>query len=90
MQICTHRLRKSFFNTSSLNDYLNDFTGFITGISVFIAIATGIFSSFFFQIQWIELSCYVKTKNNELFDSDTNHTDSRIKEFYEKLDSLNF
>ena len=32
----------------SLNDFLNDFTGFMTGIGAVLAITGGIFSYFFF------------------------------------------
>ena len=52
----------------SLNDCLNDFTGVLTGASAILTIISVVFSYFFFLIEWIELNCYVKTKDNSVFD----------------------
>ena len=52
----------------SLNDCLNDFTGVMTGAGAIIAIVSAVFSYFFFIVEWIELNCYVKTKDYSIFD----------------------
>ena len=62
-----------------MNDCLNDFTGVMTGIAAILAISAAIFSYFFFLVECIELSYYVKTKDNSIFDSNENHSDKRIK-----------
>ena len=72
-----------------MNDCLNDITGVMTGIGAILAIVGGIFSYFFFLVEWIELSCYVKTKDNSIFDSNENHSDKKIREYYETKNSFN-
>ena len=67
----------------SLNDCLNDFTGFMTGVAAILAVAGAIFSYFFFSVEWIELSYYVKTKDYSIFDSNKSHSDKRIKQYFE-------
>ena len=47
----------------------------MTGIGAILAISAAIFSYFFFLVEWIELSCFVKTKDNSIFDSNYNHSD---------------
>ena len=59
----------------SLNDFLNDFTGVMTGASAILAILAIVFSYFFFLVNCIELSYYVKIKDNSIFDSNENHSD---------------
>ena len=68
-----------------MNDCLNDFAGFITGTSFIIAILMGIFSGFLFQLDWIQISYLVKTKDNKTFNSGQNDFDERIQEHYKKL-----
>jgi len=68
-----------------LNDCLNDFTGFITGTSFIIAILIGIFSGFLFQLDWIQISYLVKTKDDKVFNSSQNDFDERIQEHYKKF-----
>ena len=65
-----------------MNDFLNDISGVITGINLILAIFGGLFSYFFFLVEWIELSCYVKTKDNSIFDFNENSTDKKFKEYY--------
>lgn len=62
----------------------------MTAISVILAIIAGTFSYFFFLLEWIELNCYVKTKDNSIFDSNENHPDERLKEYYCIRNSFNF
>ena len=62
----------------SVHDFLNDFTGFMTGIAAINFVVRAAFSYFFFSVEWIELSYYVKTKDNSIFDSNENHYDKRI------------
>ena len=62
----------------------------MTGVGAFLAIVGGIFSYFFFQVGWIELSYYLKTKDNSMFDSNENHSDKRIKQYYLTRNSLDF
>ncbi len=38
----------------SLNDCLNDFTGFMTGVGIIAAILSAIYSNFLFTVEWIE------------------------------------
>ena len=52
-----------------MNDCLNDITGFMTGIGAILAFFAAISSYFFLLVEWIEISCYVKTKDNSTFDS---------------------
>ena len=59
----------------SLNDCLNDFTGFMTGVGIIAAILSAIYNSFLFTVDWIEESYYVKTKDDSIFDSKENHSD---------------
>ena len=65
-----------------MNDCLNDFTGVMTGLSAIVAILVDIFSYHLFLIDWIQLSYYVKTKDDEIFDTKENDSDLRIKEYY--------
>ena len=62
----------------SINDFLNDFTGFITGFSFLIAIIMGIFSFSLFQLDWIQINYLVKTRDNKTFDYNENDSDERI------------
>ena len=62
----------------SINDFLNDFTGFITGFSFLIAIIMGIFSFSLFQLDWIQINYLVKTRDNKTFDYNENDPDERI------------
>ena len=74
----------------SLNDFLIDFNGVITGVAAILAVAGAIFSYFLFSVEWVELSYYVKTKDNSIFDSNENHSDKRIKQYYHTKNSLDF
>ena len=62
----------------SINDFLNDFTGFITGFSFIIAIIMGLFSVFLFQLDWIQINYVVKLRDNKTFDYNENDSDERI------------
>ena len=73
-----------------MHDFLNDFTGFMTGIAAINFVVRAAFSYFFFSVEWIELSYYVKTKDNSIFDSNENHSDKRIKQYYHTKNSLDF
>jgi hypothetical protein len=50
----------------------------MTGIAAINFVVRAAFSYFFFSVEWIELSYYVKTKDNSIFDSNENHSDKRI------------
>ena len=62
----------------------------MTGAGAIIAIVSAVFSYFFFIVEWIELNCYVKTKDYSIFDENENQFEKRFKEYYQTFNSFNF